>query len=507
MPWTLGILGFMAATLLIFGLFGIPLWFVALFVLLEVLTRRTLTQQRALLGALAVSAERSIPLVPTLEAFARETGGRLARRARQLADMLVAGTPLTAALIATRRLLPRAVLPLIYVGSRSNALTPALRRAADAQQLPQPVWEAVMGRCMYLCCVLAMAAGVVAFMFVKIIPLFIKIFKDFGADFPPMTQLLVNAARWFWPFEFIGGLLPLLVVAVAFYAMLRFTGVIEWDLPGLGWLLRRLDTAVLFESLALVAEQRQPLPQAVECLAFSYPKADIRRRLGQAFDEISAGRDWCESFLTHGPAAAGRPGGSPSRRARGKSPLGTPRDGRQQPPPARVSPAHAGATAVPGGDPRVGVGRMVRCRGVLHAAAFAHLQVDLTMKRRGITILETIVAGVLLAATMTVCLQILGAHAAQQRAMRQRETAVREAANVMERTAAVHVGELTPEHLAEFQLAPEAAAALPEGELSVAVADVAGDVAARRITVSIRWQDRNGDWVNPVQLTAWRTRP
>jgi hypothetical protein len=127
------------------------------------------------------------------------------------------------------------------------------------------------------------------------------------------------------------------------------------------------------------------------------------------------------------------------------------------------------------------------------------------MKRHGITILETIVAGVLLAATMTVCLQLLGAHAAQRRAMQQRETAVREAANVMEHAAALPFRELTPLRLAEIRLSPEASAALPEGELTIDLAAVSGD-AAKRITVSLRWQDRNGQWLQPVQLTAWRTR-
>jgi type II secretory pathway component PulF len=298
--WVMAILGYMAAAVLFFGPLGIVLWIVALIVLIEVTTRKMRTQQRALLGALAVSAERSISLIPTLEAFARETGGRLARRAHRLAEMLVGGMPLPEALDATHRLLPRAALPLIHVGYQSNALMPALRRAADTQQLPQPVWEAVMGRLMYLCWVLFMGAALLGFMVMKIVPQFIKIFKDFGADLPPMTQAVVNVVRWLSPLGLIGGLLPLLVGAVGLYAMLRFTGLIQWDLPGVGWLLRRLDTALIFESLALAAEHRQPLPQAIECLAWTYPKEAIRVRLDRALNEISAGRNWCECLRAHG---------------------------------------------------------------------------------------------------------------------------------------------------------------------------------------------------------------
>ncbi len=49
------------------------------------------------------------------------------------------------------------------------------------------------------------------------------------------------------------------------------------------------------------------------------------------------------------------------------------------------------------------------------------------MKRRGAMLLEAIIASVLLAATMTACLQLLGTAAAQRRAIRQQRAALREA--------------------------------------------------------------------------------
>ena len=58
------------------------------------------------------------------------------------------------------------------------------------------------------------------------------------------------------------------------------------------------------------------------------------------------------------------------------------------------------------------------------------------MTRRGMTLLELVVAGALLGTLLVVCLQLLAATAAQRRAADQRQLAVLEVGNVMERLAA-----------------------------------------------------------------------
>lgn len=152
------------------------------------------------------------------------------------------------------------------------------------------------------------------------------------------------------------------------------------------------------------------------------------------------------------------------------------------------------------------------------------------MTRRGTTMVELLVAGVLLVALTAVCVQMLAVLAGHRRAVEQEQTAIREAANLMERLAAVPWDELTPEGVRDVRLSEEARRALPGGELEISVTSskfgeplagerVAGDrvagverseppvaqvPGAKRILVSIRWQDRTGRFVRPVRLAAWR---
>jgi Tfp pilus assembly protein PilV len=126
--------------------------------------------------------------------------------------------------------------------------------------------------------------------------------------------------------------------------------------------------------------------------------------------------------------------------------------------------------------------------------------------RRGMSLLELIAAGVLLAAILSLGLEFLAAAAGQRRATRQRQAAIQEADNLMERLYARPWEDLTPERVGDLRLGDEAGRLLPGGELSIDVAQSADLPDAKRLSVSIHWQDRSGQPANPVRLVAWRYR-
>ena len=302
----LGMMGRVLIGVLLFacmlGLLG-PIgaaWLILLFVLVEGSRKYWASQQYALLWLLTVSAERSMPLVPAIEAFARERGGKFGRRTKRLAAALNAGVPLPDALDRCPGLLPRCALPIVRVGCASDALAPALRQAATTYDLYESIWAAINGKIAYLLLLPAFGIAILTFIMFKIVPSFEKIFKDFGTTLPAMTQLLLrvsyfNVNYWFlfFPFYLLG--LWLLV-----YVMMRYFSLTDVDLPGIARLVRRLDSAQILDILALVARQQRPLPEGIAALAQSYPKKDIRRRLRQAMADIAAGRDWCESLREQG---------------------------------------------------------------------------------------------------------------------------------------------------------------------------------------------------------------
>jgi prepilin-type N-terminal cleavage/methylation domain-containing protein len=128
------------------------------------------------------------------------------------------------------------------------------------------------------------------------------------------------------------------------------------------------------------------------------------------------------------------------------------------------------------------------------------------MKRRGFTLLECMVAGVLLGATALLCLQTIAATTAARRAEGRRQTALLEASNLMERLAARPWAELTTEGAKDVTLGEEAKQTLPGAQLDVRVDDETPEPAAKRITVSITYDGPGGEPVRPARLVAWRYR-
>jgi hypothetical protein len=128
--------------------------------------------------------------------------------------------------------------------------------------------------------------------------------------------------------------------------------------------------------------------------------------------------------------------------------------------------------------------------------------------RRGSMLLETAVACVLLVALAGVCLKSFAASAAQRRSIDQRQVALRAAANLMEKISVLPWDEIAKAANPEFAEAStkELRKELDGAEIKIETADAEGEPTARRVAVTIRWQDKDDQWVQPVRATAWRYR-
>ena len=133
--------------------------------------------------------------------------------------------------------------------------------------------------------------------------------------------------------------------------------------------------------------------------------------------------------------------------------------------------------------------------------------------RRGSLLVEMTIAAAMLSVAMVMTVQVLGYSGQQRRASDQRQRAMLEVANLMERITAEPFDEVTAERARRLKIAPAAAGSLPGAELAV---EVAGANAApgpgglaKRIAIRLRWKGRSGEWEAPVRLTTWieRGRP
>ena len=83
------------------------------------------------------------------------------------------------------------------------------------------------------------------------------------------------------------------------------------------------------------------------------------------------------------------------------------------------------------------------------------------------------------------------------------QLAVLEVENVMEHMAVLPWSVLKA-GMAAPQLSPSARNNLPGAELKVEVTNPAAEPGAKQIVVSLRWQDRAGQFVSPIKIATWR---
>lgn len=123
------------------------------------------------------------------------------------------------------------------------------------------------------------------------------------------------------------------------------------------------------------------------------------------------------------------------------------------------------------------------------------------VKRRAYLLIETVMAGLLVALGMAMTLKLLAWTVAERRISERRGWATQEAANVMERLTAMPFNRLDAATARkDAKLSAGAATVLPGGKIEAEVHD---EPPMKRIDISVTWQGSGGRLELPMKLTSW----
>jgi type IV pilus assembly protein PilC len=297
----------LAGSGLVLGLIGIwilfiPLPFACIILLLMIVDRTRRSDHRALVWALAAAANRGIPLPEAARAYADETPGRTGARAVRLAEALERGEPLAAAGRSARLRMGTAMRLTVSMAEPLGMLGPAMRQQLDDSQQTDIALRDVIGRFFYLGMVVVFMFSICIFVMLRIVPIFQRMFEEFGLRLPAMTMFVIEASKWFIKIGWIPvvPLIALLLPAFLFVTVLYYVGWLPAGLPLLWRISKRYDGALVMRGLALAIRRGMPMPEALRLIAHSYPLSIIAIRLKGAANEVAAGTDWTESLRKTG---------------------------------------------------------------------------------------------------------------------------------------------------------------------------------------------------------------
>lgn len=122
---------------------------------------------------------------------------------------------------------------------------------------------------------------------------------------------------------------------------------------------------------------------------------------------------------------------------------------------------------------------------------------------RAMSLLEIIIATALLAALMTVSVQMIRALGGQQRSVEQRALAVRTVQALVEQISNTPWEGLTADSVNQVAAPEVVNDHLPNPKLMIRLDVEQEPIAAKRVTVELQWSGPKGEPIAPARLTTW----
>ena len=185
---------------------------------------------------------------------------------------------------------------LVQAGEIGGILDTILNRLAVYLEKADALRRKVKGAMVYPVTVLVVAIGVLVLLLVKVIPVFEKMFNDFGGTLPGPTQMVVNLSHflqeWIVPFLAVTAVL----VFAFFQARLRVerfryrTDAIALKMPIFGQLLKKVAVARFSRTLGTMISSGVPILDALDICAKTSGNMVIEEGLMKTRAAISEGK-------------------------------------------------------------------------------------------------------------------------------------------------------------------------------------------------------------------------
>jgi general secretion pathway protein F len=203
-----------------------------------------------------------------------------------LSSRVKEGAPLSTAIAESNGILPQLAAALCEAGEASGALDTSLARLAQMLERAEALRQTIVSALIYPAILVLIAASVILVMLLWIVPQFETVFGDNAGKLPAMTQLVIAASHGLQAYG-LYLLLALVAGVILVMQILRRPAVREFadrrvlDLPGIGSIVRKAETARFARTLGNLVENGVALHHALaiaeRSLANRYMAAAIRR--------------------------------------------------------------------------------------------------------------------------------------------------------------------------------------------------------------------------------------
>ena len=244
---------------------------------------------------LSILQDAGLPLLRSLRILEGQAKpGPLKNSLIDVCDEIESGATLSEAMAKVPKAFNRLYINMIKAGEAGGALEVILQRLAEFQERAESLRRKVKGALVYPITVITFAVGILVFIMLKIVPAFIKIFDDFGAELPIMTQILIGmsefVASYWWT-------LPMVPIGIWLFVKMcrRFPpGRKGFDLflikmPIFGQLVEKNTVARTMRTLGTLVSSGVPILEALHITKETSGNAVFEEIYAKVYESIREG--------------------------------------------------------------------------------------------------------------------------------------------------------------------------------------------------------------------------
>lgn len=253
----------------------------------------------------ATLLKAGVTIVDATRILAEQTESKALKKSLlRIEEQLRNGQPLSVAMMNDSKIFPPLVINMIRAGEASGSIDETLERLADHFEKVHRTRQKIVSALAYPIVVGIIAVIVVIFLLVGVVPTFVSMFADFGADLPSITKFVLRASEvmqtYWW------GVILLMLLMYGLLLLLKkqkktkyYVDVIVLRMPIFGGMMQKAVLARMTRTLSSLFSSAVPILQALTIVEAVVENEVVARVIRTSRDALERGESLTEPMKRH----------------------------------------------------------------------------------------------------------------------------------------------------------------------------------------------------------------
>ncbi|MEH7236195.1 type II secretion system F family protein [Bacillus sp. JJ1562] len=253
----------------------------------------------------ATLIKAGVTIVDSMHILASQTSSKPLQKALFEVEVdLREGIPLSAATAKHKRIFTTLFTNMVRVGEVGGNLDDTLENLAVYYEKQNKTRQKVKSAMAYPAVIGIVAVAVVIFLLVSVVPTFVDMFADFGAELPGITKFVLNASVFMQKFWWLVILLGLIIYL--FFIFLKqkqetryYLDYATLKMPIFGKLIQKAVLARMTRTLSSMLKSSVPILQALTVVESIVENEVIAKVIKQSRQALEQGKSMTEPMKKH----------------------------------------------------------------------------------------------------------------------------------------------------------------------------------------------------------------